>query len=340
MHVRDEGDLYRVGAASFMRRYSGDEDEFRAKICSAPPVVVGEIRFGFAPTRGEVIGLGRMPEQLLRPGGTADIMEGVRLASQRGARVISLGGLTAPATGGGLKLLRNLPSGITITNGNAYTATVVRHNVVEAATDLGQGKTRVAVVGCTGSVGVPASGLLAEAGFDLILIGRTAKRVQHELVDLAPDAVFQGDLNGLRQADIVVLLTNDPAAKLLPHHVSPGTTIIDYAQPANVPPSAYESFRRRNITVVKGGIVRIPKYTCTTDFGLDSQDTFACLAEGYLFAREHIREHSVGRPSIALARRLDRAAERRGLVPVPLSLHTGNNEVTARERRAVPVRAR
>lgn len=342
MHFRDHADMYRVGAASLLRRYSGDENEFRAKMCSLPPLVVAEIVFGFAPIRGEVVGIGRMPEQLLQPGGTWAIMEGVELALHRGARVIGLGGLTSAATGGGLKLRRNLPSGATITNGNAYTAMVVLHNVLDAKATLGNtGRTtRIAVVGCTGSVGVPASGLLAEAGFDLILVGRSAKRAQHELGNIAPQAVFHGDLNGLRNANIVVLLTSDPAAHLLPEHVRPGTVVIDYAQPANVLPSAYESFRNRNVTVVKGGIVRIPNYSCTADFGLeDPRDTFACLAEAYLCAREGILQHSVGRPSLELAHRLDRAAERHGIRPRPLGLHTTTNELTMREDREAPARA-
>lgn len=323
-HFRGMDDLYRIGGTSFVRRYSRSEAELRTKIGSLPPLVAGEVVFGFTAIRGEMLCLTRMPEEMTTPCATRTVVEGVELALRRGAGVIGLGALTAPATGGGLKLLRHLPAGVTLTNGSAYTAAVVRHNVAEAGAALALDRqARVAVVGATGSVGVPASHLLAEAGFDLILIGRSVKRAQHRLGNLADQAVFAGDLGAVREADVVVLLTSDPSARLVPDQVRTSTVVIDYAQPPNVAASVYDEFRRRGVTVVEGGIVRIPQYACTLDIGLsDPGNTFACLAETYLFAREGIREHSVGRPSAELARRLERVAQRHGVVPQPLGLGT------------------
>lgn len=319
-HFRGMDDLDRVGGTSFLRRYSRSEAELRTKMCSLPPLVTGEVVFGFTAIRGEMVCITHMPEEMATPSATQTVVEGVELALRRGAGVIGLGALTGPATGGGLKLLRHLPAGVTLTNGNAYTAAVVRHNVAEASAALDR-RARVAVVGATGSVGVPASHLLAEAGFDLILVGRSAKRARHRLGSLSDQAVFAGDLDAVRGADVVVLLTSDPSARLAPDQVRAGTVVIDCAQPSNVAASAYDEFRRRRVTVVEGGIVRIPEYACTMDIGLaDPRDTFACLAETYLFAREGIREHSVGRPSVELARRLERAAQRHGVVPQPLGL--------------------
>jgi fatty aldehyde-generating acyl-ACP reductase len=75
--------------------------------------------------------------------------------------------------------------------------------------------------------------------------------------------------------------------------------------------------------VVEGGLVHIPGYTCTYDFGLpDPRDTIAYLAETYLFAREGIRKHSVGRPSAEPACRLERVAQRHGVSPRPLDLES------------------
>jgi hypothetical protein len=68
-------------------------------------------------------------------------------------------------------------------------------------------------------------------------------------------------------------------------------------------------------------LVRIPRYACSQEFFLpDPRDTFACLAETYLFAREGLREHSVGTPSIELAHRLERAARKHGVTPRPLGV--------------------
>jgi predicted amino acid dehydrogenase len=319
-HLRDDDDLYRIGASSFLRRYSDSEDDFRHKMGSLPPLVAGEISFGFSPLRGEVVVVMRTPAALFGPGGGRAVLEGLEVALARGAPVIGLGALIAPATAGGARLVRHLPDGVTLTNTNAYTAALVQANVLEAAADLGPRRSvQVAVIGCTGSVGVPASRLLADDGFPLVLVGRTAERVRRHLADLEGRARMASGLDSALGCDVVVLLTSDESARLTPDHVSPGAVVIDFAQPANVTPAAVAAFERRGVTVVEGGIVRVPDYWCSVDLGLANRaDTTACVAEAYLFAREGIRAHSVGRPTTDLARRLARAAFRLGVRPRPL----------------------
>lgn len=320
-HLRDEADLDRIGASSFLRRYSAGEADFRRKMCSLPPIVAGEVVFGFGPLRGEVVVVMLLPEQLMGPLGMRSILSGLEVARRRGAAVVGLGALIAPATAGGVKLLRHLPTGVTLTNTNAYTAAVVRRNVLQAAEELGLGReARVAVVGCTGSVGVATSRLLAEDGFRLVLVGRTVGRVRRHLGDLEGRAARPAaGLDSVTGSDVVVLLTSDPSAGLAPRHVQPGAVVIDIAQPANVGRGAALEFARQGVMVAEGGIVRIPDYWCTVDLGMvDPADTTACVAEAYLFAREGLREHSVGRPIPDLALRLERAALRHGIHPQPL----------------------
>lgn len=320
-HPRSIADILAHGAGPFIRHFSCDEAEFVEKVCTLPPVVVGDVRFGFSPVHGEVISIMRMPADVMTPAGKQAIVEGALLAARRGAAVLSLGALTAPATGGGQRLLRVLPSTVTVTNGNAYTAAVVLRNVEEAATFVGLGrKAKVAVVGCTGSVGAAASLLLMEDGYDLILIGRTAERVRHEFKRLEGRAVMSGHFQAVQLADIIVLLTNDTSAQLAPGNVKRGAVVIDCAQPPNIPASARPGFDLKDVSIVTGGLVIIPEYTCSYDFGLaDGTATFACLTEAYLFAREGLREHSVGKPSGDLALRLERMAQRYGIRPSPLA---------------------
>jgi predicted amino acid dehydrogenase len=319
-HLRDDDDLDRIGASSFLRRYSDGADDFRRKMGSLPPLVAGEISFGFSPVRGEVVVVMRQPDGLLGPGGGRAVLEGLEVALARGAPVIGLGALIAPATAGGARLVRHLPAGVTLTNTNAYTAVLVQANVHEAAADLGLGSgARVAVIGCTGSVGVPASRLLADDGFPLVLVGRTVERVRRHLPDLESKVQFAAGLDSALGSDVVVLLTSDESARLTPDHVSPGAVVIDFAQPANVTPAAAAAFERHGVTVVEGGIVRVPDYWCSVDLGLaDRADTTACVAEAYLFASEGIQAHSVGRPTTELARRLERVGVRHGVRPQPL----------------------
>ena len=322
IHPRTARDLHRVGGSSIVAEHSADEAEFCAKMCTLPPTVVGDIRFGFGPVWGEMVGVLRMPGPILRPEGRRSIVEAAQLAAKRGSSVIGLGALTAPATRGGLTLLPELPKGVTLTTGNAFTAVVAHRNVAEAAAAMQLGtRATVAVVGCTGSVGVAASWLLADAGFDLILIGRTPARVERELSGLAGRARLSANLPDIAHADIVLLLTSDQSALLGPELPRPDSVVIDFAQPVNIDPEDYERYQQRAVAVVQGGLVRIPEYYCSLEFGLpDPRTTLACLAETYLFAKEGIREHSVGLASVELARHLDQVATGHGVHTRPLGL--------------------
>ncbi len=287
-----------------------------------PPTVAADITFGFSPVKGELLAVLCMPDQIMHLKGRRLIAEAVQVAAGRGTSVIGLGALTAPATRGGLTLLEDLPKGITLTTGNALTAAVARNNVVEAseALDLGTRAT-VAVVGCTGSVGVPATRLLAGAGFELVLIGRNVARVERELSDLVGQARVSGDVGDVAGADVVLLLTADPSARVLPGMPRPGSAVIDLAHPHNVDPSRYAELRRRDVRVAQGGLVRIPGYWCTADLRLpDRQSALACLAETYVFAKEGIREHGVGKASPELALHIERVAARHGVRTRPLGL--------------------
>ena len=97
--------------------------------------------------------------------------------------------------------------------------------------------------------------------------------------------------------------------------------MIDLAQPPNVDPASREAFAARDVAVVEGGVVRIPGYSCTFEYEMSSPgDAYACLAETYLFAREGLRDHSVGRASVQLSRALERAARKHGVTPRPLDI--------------------
>ncbi len=331
VHPRTFDDLHDFAGSSIIAEHSSSEAEFRAKVLSLPPTVVGEMIFGFSPIRGELISISRMPNQVMHLSGQRAIVEAVKLAASRGSQVVGLGALTAPATHGGLSLLDGLPKGLTVTTGNALTAAVARQNVMEAIAALNrQISPRVAVVGCTGSVGVAASRLLAQAGLDLVLVGRSAHRVEAELPDLVQRFEVSRDGLGTARCDIVLLLTGDRTARLTPELVKPGAVVIDFAQPANIERAAYAAFASRGVRVVQGGIVKIPNYYCTAELGLpDRRHSFACLAETYLFAREGIREHSVGRASTEIALHLEKVAARHGVTARPLGLRPAGAPLAA-----------
>lgn len=322
VHARDPADLFMVGGSSIIASHSATQQEFISRMCTMPPTVIGTVRVGLGPVWGEVIAIVRMPGDILRPAGRAQIARAVLLAAQRGSAVVGLGALTAPATRGGTTLLPELPKGVTLTTGNSYTAAIAKENVTEAAAVLGLGTSaRVLVVGATGSVGVAASRLLAEEGFRLVLAGRTQTRVQRELGDLARAATLSAGLADVPLADIVLLLTSDPSSLLTSEMPRPGTIVIDFAQPANVDPARYGEFAGRGVRVVQGGVVRVPGLTCTVDMGLAARDcTLACLAETYLLAREGVRINSVGNARPEDARRMLKLAAKHRVSARPLGL--------------------
>ena len=316
-HPRDDRDLLSYGAATLVRAYSCSPDEFRAKVCTAPPQMTGALRFGGAAIHGEVIGVIRMPWQISAPEGYRDVLDGVDVALARGAKVIGLGGLTAPATQGGALVLPRLPGNVTVTNGNALTAAVARRNVREAvdALDLGR-RARVAVIGATGSVGFPASTLLAQDGYDLLLVGRGLRRTTSLLGDLAGVARLSGSIDDVAGCDVVVIVTSSETARVAPELLRPGSVIIDVAQPHSIARNEIPAYVERGVAVVEGGLVTFPAFCSDHDFFLpEPRAAFACLAETYLFAREGIRTHSIGRPTGELALKLERLAAMHGIVP-------------------------
>lgn len=320
VHPRDMGDLYRCRESAFLLERSESEEDFIAQLHQHPPTVIGEVTFSGSAARGEIIAVGFLPHQIFGSEARRKLIEALELARIRGAKTVGLGGLTSSATRGGRSLLPHA-DGITLTNGNAYTAATVAGQVKEAVGLFGlSDHAKVGVLGCTGSVGIPASRLLAAEGFRLTLVGRRPERVRNLLGDLS-GATLSGDPSSLREAEVAVLLAGGESAQITEQHISDGTVVLDFAQPLNITPDLRAHLGERGVTVVEGGLVDIPGYGTTCDWGLTDPDAaFACLAETYLFSREGLTEPSVGIPSTEFVLRIARIAERHGVVPRRIDL--------------------
>ena len=106
-----------------------------------------------------------LPKQVL-----AQLSAAVKLAKERGAKIVGLGAYTSVVTKGGLDL-RNL--GVPLTTGNSYTVSAAVDATLEAAKrlEIPIEQTIAAVVGATGSIGRNTAIFLAEKVSSLILIG-------------------------------------------------------------------------------------------------------------------------------------------------------------------------
>jgi predicted amino acid dehydrogenase len=123
---------------------------------------------------GELIVLPHLPSELLALSGNAAValvQSAVDLASERGARVVGLGGFSSIVADGGLALTQR--PGLTITSGNSLTTWTAIRSVEAACAKYGfaLADCTVAVVGATGAIGHALSLLCAERAAELILIG-------------------------------------------------------------------------------------------------------------------------------------------------------------------------
>jgi fatty aldehyde-generating acyl-ACP reductase len=319
VHPRDAQDLLRTDAGRFLMHYCRNIAELESRMCSMSPCVIGEIFIRSSAIRGEIIAVACMPNEMMGKRGRESVRAAAILAQRRGARVFGLGALTSPATLGGRWLL-DASSTLIITNGNAFTAAVIRQNVSEAVSFLSLRRpAAVAIVGCTGSVGFVLCQLLAQLGHRLFLVGRNPAAVKKRFTTLPLRSEVRELGSATFDAEVVVLLTHDPAAQMRTENLRRGTIVIDCAQPPNVTACTRAELSRSGVFVTEGGLVTIPGYESTYDFGLSTCGaTFACLAETFLFARAGYRVHSVGDPTKTMVEDLDLLAARHGIRAVSL----------------------
>lgn len=268
-----------------------------------PSVVTGTLRHADAPgfRAGWLITVPLTPSELLsgsrRVRGMVD--RAVSHARELGARTVGLGALTAPATAGGAALRQRQDIGIT--NGNAFTAAVMFQGVLRLLRQCAP-DARVAVVGASGSVGTPLTGLLArQTANPLLLLARSQRRLDALAGTLEPGrAGLSTTLDDLRHADVVVLLTSAPDALLESRHLKMGATVLDGTQPRNTRPELL--LARPDVRIVDGGLVSVPGVVRRGYIGLPPGVAYACLAETLLLGLAGHQGHfGLGTPDAAQA---------------------------------------
>ncbi|GAA2753858.1 NAD(P)-binding domain-containing protein [Amnibacterium kyonggiense] len=280
---------------------------------------------------GDVIALPLTPTMLLgddRALIARRVDQAIDLAVARGATVLGLGALTAPATAGGAKLRRRTDIGVT--NGNAYTAAATAAAVERIAAGMTKPPV-VALVGANGSVGTAVARVLGATGVaeELVLVGRTPAALAALAGDLG--ATWSTEMTACRRADVVVLMTSAVGAVLTADHLKLGAVVLDDTQPRNSSPAL--ASERPDVTILDGGVVATPGLVRTGHgIGLPATSSFACLAESSLLALADHRGHgTIGRPSLEQVARVRELSERFGHLGFGLAEPTSFGEpVTVR----------
>lgn len=240
------------------------------------------------------------------------IERAVDRAERLGAEVVGLGALTAPVTGGGRKLRQR--DGLGITNGNAFTAAMTHQGILRLLPLL-PANPHIAFVGATGSVGGCVVRLAVEDDLaaEVTLVARNRRRL-NELRDAVrarrPATAVHAtvDIDDIRHADLVVVMTSSATALVTADHLKPGAIVLDDTQPRNTDPAILD--QRPDVLVVDGGMARVEGLEVRADVGVPQGYAYACLCETMLLAlADHRGNFCTDGATVAQARHMQRLAD-------------------------------
>jgi fatty aldehyde-generating acyl-ACP reductase len=260
---------------------------------------------GVSEAEGHIIMLPYSGQQILEQQKLMSplLKDAMKLARSKGAEVLGLGALTSPISLGG-KLLANNPT-IAITNGNAFTAVITYERLSSLIESSNKCRPVVALVGATGSVGTLVCMQLAEQNpeNEYILVARNERRlkdlsVKMKMSNRDVNTCISLDINSIKRADIVVLLTTASECLLQANHLKKGAIVLDDTQPRNTHPDILTI--RPDVTIIDGGLVAVDHLKCSKGgIGLPQGLSYACLAETMLLAKaDHEGDFSIGNPTL------------------------------------------
>lgn len=229
------------------------------------------------------------------------IIQGIKKAEKLGAEIIGLGEFTSSITHAGEDLVDKTKS--IIVNGKSLTAGTVFYALKKISQILGINlkSIKIGIVGAGGATGTAVSLLLAEEGCSLILCDKNSSRLEmlsKKILSLFPENNLEiiYNLNNLRKADIVVVVTSAVEQIIKPEHLKENALVYDITQPRNTSPIILK--QRKDVIIIDGGIISMNGINYGMDIGLKPNYAYACLVETMLIALEEKNKNLVGTPSI------------------------------------------
>jgi fatty aldehyde-generating acyl-ACP reductase len=212
-----------------------------------------------------------------------------RIAERLGAGILGLGGYTSIVGDKGHTVASRLS--MSVTSGSAMTA----WSAVEAIRRLTEqrgvdpGRSTLAVIGASGSIGSLCTKVLAPSVRKVIINARhqdKLERLRDELAKHFPAEVcVEMDAHkAVAAADLIITTTSASDALFTAEELRPGSIVADVSLPKNISKAEHA---RDDVTVVDGGRVKLPgKPEFSVDIGLSRGVVYACMAETMALALE------------------------------------------------------
>ncbi len=225
------------------------------------------------------------------------IMECVRLAEQKGAKIVGLGAFTSVVGDAGKTIAER--ANIAVTSGNSLTIGTAIEGSMKASRIMGVDpqKAKVAIVGATGSIGKTCSKMYDGKCARITLVGRNLDKLDMAMKEIrnTPARMSADVQNGIADADIIVAVSSAVDAIIKPSYLKPGAVVCDVARPRDVSVKVAEE--RDDVLVIEGGVVKVPgDVDFHFNFGFPPGTAYACMSETMVLALEKRYEsYTVGR---------------------------------------------
>jgi fatty aldehyde-generating acyl-ACP reductase len=229
------------------------------------------------------------------------ILQTVRFSEKLGAKIIGLGALTASMTDGGVYLSDKVKCGVT--SGHAYTTAIIVDMLEGVAKIMERDLSTlsVAVVGAAGYMGNPVSRLVAKKNPGrLFLVDRQTKKQsleklakeisepRKEVVD-PRRVVVSINLSKLKEADIVIVVTNSLEVIIKSEHLKPGAVVLDDTAPRN---TSMELVLQRPDILILDVVAQAPDVLSNFNFKFPlKHDIYTCLGEALILGARHWQQN-------------------------------------------------
>lgn len=302
IHPLDESDVVRKFSVA---KYLPDII-IRQMLKYAPPFKASNIT-GVASKHNEISGCfitcpltAKQMTTLPEPFVLDKIIRAGRVAENAGAKVLGLGAFTSIIGDAGITVAKHLK--IPVTTGNSYTVATAIEGAKMAAALMGHSlnTANVVIVGATGSIGRVCANLLARevsclklVGKDEVKLHKLANKILYETGLVAK--IAKDVKQSIRDADIVICVTNSVEVLINPEDLKPGAVVCDVSRPRNV--SRLVAELRNDVLVIEGGLVEVPgDVDFNLNFGFPAGMAYACMAETMILALEKKYEsYTLGR---------------------------------------------